>query len=143
MTEETQTTAEEIVETPEEIVETPATIEEETVPDSVPEEIAENPPEPQTLLEPKRKPGRPAGSRNREPAKPRAKKKVPVVVSEAVDIEPPPPTTPTETPRWDAQHQPIPTETKTEIAELMLRLLSQQSSERIRRKDNLRRSWFA
>ena len=135
MSEETQTIAEEIVETP-------ATIDEETVPESVPvEEIVENPSE--TLPEPKRKPGRPAGSKNREPAKPRAKK-VPVVVSEAVDIAPSqPPTTPTETPRWDAQHQPIPTEAKTEIAELMLRLLSQQSSDRMRRKDNLRRSWFA
>jgi hypothetical protein len=143
MSEETQTTVEEIVETPEEIMETPATIDEETVPESVSaEEIVENPSE--TLPEPKRKPGRPAGSRNKQPAKPRAKKLPVVVVSEAVDIAPSqPPTTPTETPRWDAQHQPIPTEAKTEIAELMLRLLSQQSSERIRRKDNLRRSWFA
>ena len=142
MSEETQTTVEETQTIAEEIVETPATIDEETVPESVPaEEIVENPSE--TLPEPKRKPGRPAGSRNKQPAKPRAKK-LPVVVSEAVDIAPPPPsTTPTETPRWDAQHQPIPTEAKTEIAELMLRLLSQQSSERIRRKDNLRRSWFA
>ena len=143
MSEETQTTVEETQTIAEEIVETPATIEEETVPESVPEEIVENPPEPETLPEPKRKPGRPVGSKNREPAKPRAKKKVPVVVSETV-IASPPPTTPTaDPPRWDAQHQPIPTEAKTEIAELMLRLLSQQSSERIRRKDNLRRSWFA
>ena len=141
MSEETQTTVEETQTIAEEIGESPATIDEETIQESVPaEEIVENPSE--TLPEPKRKPGRPAGSRNKQPAKSRTKK-LPVVVSEAVDIEPPPPTTPTETPRWDAQHQPIPTEAKTEIAELMLRLLSQQSSERIRRKDNLRRSWFA
>ena len=131
MSEETQTTVEET-----------QTIAEETVPESVPAE--ELVPEPETLPEPKRKPGRPAGSKNKEPAKPRAKKKVPVVVSEVVDIAPSqPPSPPTETPRWDAQHRPIPTEAKTEIAELMLRLLSQQSNERIRRKDNLRRSWFA
>ena len=141
MSEETQTTVEETQTIAEEIVETPATIDEETIPESVPaEEIVENPSE--TLPEPKRKPGRPSGSRNKQPAKPRAKK-LPVVVSEAVDIAPSQAPSPIETPRWDAQHQPIPTEAKTEIAELMLRLLSQQSSERIRRKDSLRRSWFA
>ena len=86
----------------------------------------------------KKKPGRPAGSRNKAPAKPRVKK---VVVSEAVEYAPPP--SPISPPRWDAQHQPIPTEAKTEMAELMLRLLSGQSMERQRRKDALRRSWFA
>ena len=88
---------------------------------------------------PKRKPGRPAGARNKGPPKPRAKK---VVVSEAVAYAPPPSPEPPP-PRWDARHQPIPVEAKTEMAELMLRLLSGQSAERHRRKDALRRSWFA
>ena len=81
MSEETQTTVEETKTIAEKIVETPATIQEDTVAESVPAE--ELVPEPETLPEPKRKPGRPSGSRNKQPAKPRAKKKVPVIVSEA------------------------------------------------------------
>ena len=95
---------------------------------------------PAELPEPKRKPGRPAGSRNKQPAKPRAKR---VVVSEAVEAVPPAPPAPSPAPRWDAQHQPIPTEAKTEMAELMLRLLSGQAMERQRRKDAQRRAWFS
>ena len=131
-----------------EIEETPATIEEDNVPESLPAEKAEEvPPEPEEtqsapaeLPEPKRKPGRPAGSRNKQPAKPRAKR---VVVSEAVEYTPPPPPAPS--PRWDAQHQPIPTEAEatTEMAQLMLRLLSGQSMERQRRKDAQRKAWFS
>ena len=100
--------------------------------------VAETPPA--TIVEPKRKPGRPAGARNKLPAKPRAKK---VVVSEAVEYAPPPPSSPT--PRWDAQHQRIPTEAdaNTEMAQLMLRLLSGQATERQRRKDAQRRAWFS
>ena len=130
-----------------EIEETPVTIEEDAVPESLPAGEAEDmPPEPeevesvlQELPEPKRKPGRPAGSKNKQPAKPRAKR---VVVSEAVELQPPPPPAPTPAPRWDAQHQPIPTEAKTEMAELMLRLLSGQAMERQRRRDAQRRAWF-
>ena len=135
-----------------EIEETLVTIEEEAVSESLPAEKAEEaqsapaalPLEreetqsaPAELPEPKRKPGRPAGSRNKQPAKPRAKR---VVVSEAVEYAPPPPPAPT--PRWDAQHQPIPTDAKTEMAELILRLLSGQATERQRRKDAQRRAWF-
>ena len=137
-----------------EIEETLVTIEEEAVSESLPAEKAEEaqsapaalPLEreeaqsaPAELPEPKRKPGRPAGSRNKQPAKPRAKR---VVVSEAVEYAPPPPT-PSPAPRWDAQHQPIPTEAKTEMAELMLKLLSGQAMERQRRKDAQRRAWFS
>ena len=118
-------------------------IAEEAVSEDAPEAVLEDIPEdipfvvPETVA-PKRKPGRPAGARNRGPPKPRAKR---VVVSEAVEYAPPP--SPEPPPRWDAQHQPIPTEAKTEMAELMLRLLCGQSAERQRRKDALRRSWFA
>jgi hypothetical protein len=122
-----------------EIAETPVTIEEEAVAESVSAEKTEEPPEEaqSAPAEPKRKPGRPSGSKNKQPAKPRAKR---VVVSEAVEYAPPPPT-----PRWDAQHQPIPTEAdaKTEMAQLMLRLLSGQATERQRRKDAQRRAWFS
>ena len=134
-----------------EIEETPATIEAQSAPAQLAEggvsegiaaeeeaETAEEPPPEETLPEPKRKPGRPSGSRNKGPAKPRAKR---VVVTEPVLLPAPPPT-PAE-PRWDAQHQPIPTEAKTEMAELMLRMLQGQATERQRRKDALRRSWFS
>ena len=141
-----------------EIEETLVTIEErearqqscqDIVPESLPAEETEDiPPEPEETLsekpaelpEPKRKPGRPAGSRNKQPAKPRAKR---AVVSEAVEYAPPPAPAPSPAPRWDAQHQPIPTEAKTEMAELMLRLLSGQALERQRRKDAQRRAWFS
>ena len=147
--------AEDIPTIAEEIAETPATIEEEAVSESLPAEKAEEaqsapaalPLEreetqsaPVELPEPKRKPGRPAGSRNKQPAKPRAKR---VVVSEAVEYAPPDPPAPSPAPRWDAQHQPIPTEAKTEMAELMLRLLSGQAMERQRKKDERRRAWFS
>ena len=119
----------------------------QSVPAALPlerEETQSAPAEP----EPKRKPGRPAGSRNKQPAKPRAKR---VVVSEAVgaaelrstaEVQPPPPAP---APRWDAQHQPIPTEAEatTEMAQLMLRLLSGQAMERQRRKDAQRKAWFS
>ena len=133
------------------IEETLETIEEDVVPESLPAEEAKGFPEPEEvesvldelpLPEPKRKPGRPAGSKNKQPAKPRAKR---VVVSEAVEFQPPPPPAPTPAPRWDAQHQPIPTqaEATTEMAQLMLRLLSGQAMERQRRKDAQRRAWFS
>ena len=147
-----------------EIEETLVTIKEDVVPESLPAEEAEEaqsaptelafPPEPEEtqsapaeLPEPKRKPGRPAGSKNKQPAKPRAKR---VVVSEAVELQPPPPAPPAlraaaelPPPTVAAQHQPIPTEAKTEMAELMLRLLSGQAMERQRRKDERRRAWFS
>ena len=134
--------AETIQDIVQEIPEIAPDIAEEVVSEDVPEAVLDDIPEdipvviPETVA-PKRKPGRPTGARNKTPAKPRAKK---VVVSEAVVYAPPP--TP-ERSQWDAQHQPIPTDAKTEMAELMLRLLSGQSAERQRRKDALRRSWFA
>ena len=153
MAEDTPTIAPDIAETPATIdaQSAPAQLAEEAVSESLPaaeeaqsapaalplerEETQSAPAEP----EPKRKPGRPAGSRNKQPAKPRAKR---VVVSEAVELQPPPPPAPSPA-RWDAQHQPIPTEAKTEMAELMLRLLSGQAMERQRRKDAQRRAWFS
>ena len=85
-------------------------IAEEAVSENAPEAVLEDIPEdiPETVA-PKRKPGRPAGARNKGPPKPLAKR---VVVSEAVEYAPPP--TPERS--WDAQHQPIPIEAKTEMA---------------------------
>ena len=142
--------AETIQDIVQEIPEIAPDIAEEVVSEDVPEAVLEDIPEdipfviPETVA-PKRKPGRPAGARNKGPPKPRAKR---VVVSEAVEYAPPPrveyaPPPSPERSQWDAQHQPIPTEAHNEMAALMLRLLSGQSAERQRRKDALRRSWFA
>ena len=90
----------------------------------------------------KKKPGRPTGSRNKGPSKPRPKK---VVISKAIEYEArDEPYAPTQPERiWDAQHQPIPIEAKTEVAELMLKLLQGRAIERNQRRDAQRRSWFA
>ena len=132
-TQETPTETEENVsETP---IETPENM--ETVLETVleKEELIEEPV--------KKKPGRPVGSRNRGPSKPRPKRKV--VISEAIEYEArDEPSAPAQPERiWDAQHQPIPTEAKTEMAELMLKLLRGQAIERNQRRDAQRRSWFA
>ena len=91
----------------------------------------------------KKKPGRPKGAKNKGPSKPRPKK---VVISKAIEYESrdEEPSAPAQPERiWDAQHQPIPTEAKTEMAELMLKLLRGQAIERNQRRDAQRRSWFA
>ena len=137
MAEETPQIAQETIDIAPDIAETP--VKDDTSPDDTPpvvqSTVAETPPA--TIVQPKRKPGRPRGACNKAPAKPRAKK---VVVSEAVEVVPPP--SPQPDSRWDAQHQPIPTDAKTEMAELMLRLLSERATERQRRKDAQRRAWF-
>ena len=133
MAEETPQIAQEIIDIVPDIAET---VVDDDPPPVVQSTVAETPPA--TIVQPKRKPGRPRGACNKAPAKPRAKK---VVVSEAVEVVPPP--SPQPAPRWDAQHQPIPTDAKSEMAELMLRLLSGQATERQRRKDAQRRAWFA
>jgi hypothetical protein len=82
------------------------------------------------------------GAKNKGPSKPRPKK---VVISKAIEYEArDEPSAPAQPERiWDAQHQPIPTEPKTEMAELMLKLLRGQAIERNQRRDAQRRSWFA
>jgi len=108
--------------------------------ETVLETVLEN----EELIEPiKKKPGRPKGAKNKGPSKPRPKK---VVISKAIEYESrdEEPSAPAQPERiWDAQHQPIPTEAKTEMAELMLKLLRGQAIERNQRRDAQRRSWFA
>ena len=135
--------AETIQDITEETQEIAPDIAEEAVSEDVPEAVLEDIPEDIPFVAPetvalKRKPGRPAGARNKAPAKPRAKR---VVVSEAVAYAPPP--SPEPPPRWDAQHQPIPLEAHNEMAALMLKLLSGQTMERQRRKDAQRKAWFS
>jgi hypothetical protein len=108
------------------------------------EELLETVLENEELIEEpiKKRPGRPLGAKNKGPSKPRPKK---VVISKAIEYEArDEPSAPTQPERiWDAQHQPIPTEPKTEMAELMLKLLRGQAIERNQRRDAQRRSWFA
>ena len=128
---ETQETEDNVSETP---------IETQETEEKVLETVLENK---ELIEEPiKKKLGRPTGSRNKGPSKPRPKK---VVISKAIEYEArDEPYAPTQPERiWDAQHQPIPTEAKTEVAELMLKLLQGRAIERNQRRDAQRRSWFA
>ena len=84
---------------------------------------------------PKRKPGRPLGSKSKEPGKPRAPRKKRVVVEEApVEEEVPPRALP--------GSRPIPTHAHDDTTALMLELLRQQAQTRQTRKTDLWKSWF-
>ena len=122
------TTVETTVEAPVTTVETPA-----------PEATGPEPPAEVVALEPKRKPGRPAGSKNKEQGKPRKPR------AKAVTIEPVVPVT-VEPPLEEYLPLPgsrrIPTEARDSREVLMLRLLSEQAGARQRNKVALWKSWF-
>jgi len=104
----------------------------ELEPEPEPEQEPEQEPEPAEPVEtpsPKKKPGRPVGSKSKEPGKPRAKQ---VKIAE----EPVIPHTPVEQPS-----RPIPTSRDSQSA-LMLRMLSQHAKDRQNRKADLWKSWF-
>ena len=113
-------------------------------------------PQQQQSIQPKRKPGRPVGSKSKEPGKPRAKrtpKKQPPAV-EAVD------TTiiggadyapaSTDTVRIEDERLPrvlegsrrIPQRAHDETSELLLKLLAHQANDRKNRRVDLWKSWF-
>ena len=128
ITEEPISTQEEPVITHEE----PVTIQEEPV--TTPEESVT------TAEEVKRKPGRPTGSKNKEPGKPRkprAKKVVEIREEEVENIPPP-----EELPRAIPGSQPIPEEAYDLRTAKMLRLLQMQSDHRKQQKRNMYSSWF-
>ena len=118
--------AEEVQDIAEDITETQA--EEESVP-VVLEEV-------KPVMKPKAK-GRPKGSRNLQPSKPRAKKtqiqEAPVEAPVGETYEP-------SSPKRDLK---IPTDpTTSEVAAAMLKLLQDQSYSRQSRKQRLYNSWF-
>jgi len=78
--------------------------------------------------------GRPKGSCNRGPPKPRAKK---------VKIQEEPIDTPAYEPSSPRRNLPIPEFGVNDVAVEMLRLLSNQTQERQQRKRDLYKSWFA
>ena len=109
--------------------EEPVSIQEESV--SIAE--AEPPAEPE---EAKRKPGRPVGSRNKEPGKPRKSRAKVVIQEEAVEmIEP-------EAPRIIEGSMPIPEEAYDLRTAKMLRLLQLQKDNRKEQKRQMYSSWF-
>ena len=117
--------------------ETPET--QETVATTEPQEVRED-----AAPEPKRKPGRPAGSKSKIPGKPRAKrvaKVVPVVVpteeeessgEEFIEVRR----------HREETHRRLPTEGYDRDSRLMMAMLKQQHQERQTRKSDLWRSWF-
>ena len=137
------TTVETTVEAPVTTVETPAP--EATGPEPLAgpgaalHAAAEPLPAEVVALEPKRKPGRPAGSKNKEPGKPRKPRAKAVAIEPVVpvSVEPPP-----------EEYLPlpgsrrIPTEARDSREVLMLRLLSEQAGARQRNKVALWKSWF-
>ena len=83
-------------------------------------------------LAPKRKPGRPIGSKSKEPGKPRPRAKAVAVPIREEPIESPP----------LPGSRPIPTEARDSREALMLRLLSQQANARQNNKVAVWKSWF-
>ena len=81
----------------------------------------------------KKKTGRPLGSKNKTPFKPRPRQP-------KVSWEAPEPVSEEES---DPQQRKIPTDTHSALAGAMVRLLNSHQIDRIRRKDAQRRSWFA
>ena len=94
---------------------------------------------------PKRKPGRPVGSKNKEPQKPR-KPRVKAVAprEEPVPVEPPMPPLPDHP--YDRPALPgsrrIPTQARDSREAMMLRLLSHQANARQQNKVAMWKSWF-
>ena len=86
---------------------------------------------------PKRKPGRPVGSRSKIPGKPRAPRQKRVVVEDVTE-EP----EETEVERVLPNSRPIPTHGYDNKTAIMLAMLQQQADDRKRRKAELYKSWF-
>ena len=91
------------------------------------------------LIEPiKKKPGRPKGAVNKLPSKPRSERKI-VIVEEPLTEEAPI----SQIQQRDPYQRPLPTEPTDELSELLLTVLNRHQNERVRRKTEQRRSWFA
>ena len=127
------------------IDENPVTTDEKPVTTDDTDEKPEALPADVVALEPKKKPGRPVGSKNKEPGKPRKPRAKAVAPrEEPVPVEPPIPPLPDQP--YDAPTLPgsrrIPTEARDSHEAMMLRLLSQQANARQQNKVALWKSWF-
>ncbi len=93
---------------------------------------------------PKRKPGRPTGSKSKIPGKPRApRQKRVVVVDVPEESEEIPEEIPEEIERVLPNSRPIPTHGYDNNAAIMLAMLQQQADDRKNRKAALYKSWFS
>ena len=119
------------------------------IPAAEPSREAERPREAEPLREaepaeveplPKRKPGRPLGSKSKEPGKPRKPRAKKVVVQEEAVVEARPPQE--ELPRAIPGSFPIPEEAYDLRAAKMLRLLQIQGDQRKQQKRQMYSSWF-
>ena len=104
---------------------------EPSIPEEPPREAEEEP-------LPRRKPGRPQGSKSKEPGKPRKPRAKKVVVQEEAVVEPPQ----EELPRAIPGSFPIPEEAYDLRAAKMLRLLQIQGDLRKQQKRQMYSSWF-
>ena len=119
------------------------TLNNEPVEEALPDEITKLPEEPA----PKRKPGRPVGSKSRLPGMPRKAraKKVEILEEPVVQDMPfgPGHGPVEEVPAYEeAPSQPIPTEARNDRDAKMLRLLQEHSMNRRQRKVAMWKSWF-
>ena len=128
-----------ITEEPVTIAEEPVTIAEEPVsiaeePEKTSQEPAQKAVEESVLkeAEPKKR-GRPVGSKNKEPGKPRAPRKKPEIVQEPIEQE---------LPRAVEGSFPIPEEAYDLRTAKMLRLLQMQADQRKRNKENVWRNLY-
>ena len=130
ITEEPVTIAEEpvtIAEEPVTTAEEPATMAPTTATETVEEPAVEEP-------QPKKR-GRPVGSKNKEPGKPRAPRKKPEIVQEPIEQV-------QELPRAVEGSFPIPEEAYDLRTAKMLRLLQMQADQRKRNKENVWRNLY-
>ena len=135
ITEQPVTTAEEFVNNAEEsaaaaedpvtIAEDPVTTQEPATAEAVKEPVLKE-------AEPKKR-GRPVGSKNKEPGKPRAPRKKPEIVEEPIEQE---------LPRAVEGSFPIPEEAYDLRTAKMLRLLQMQADQRKRNKENVWRNLY-
>ena len=123
-----------IAEEPVTIAEDPVTIPEE--PATIAEDLVAEEPAIEIPVEPQpKKRGRPAGSKNREPGKPRAPRKKPEIVQEPVEEV-------QELPRAVEGSFPIPQEAYDLRTAKMLRVLQMQADQRKRNKENVWRNLY-
>ena len=122
------------------IPETPTIVEE---PVTIAEEPVTTVEEPVTIA-PKRKPGRPQGSKNKEVGKPRKPREKKVVFEEPIESVPrvAAELLYEELPRATPGSLPIPTEAYDLRTAKMLRLLQMQTDHRKQQKANVYSSWF-
>ena len=130
-----------ITEEPVSITEEPLTIAEEHL--TIVEEPVTNA-ENRVTIAPKRKPGRPQGSKNVEAGKPRKPREKKVVFEEPIESVPRVATELLyeELPRATPGSLPIPTEAYDLRTAKMLRLLQMQTDHRKQQKANVYSSWF-